>query len=229
MTRHELKRALLSFIAPNRCPFCDRVIGATEYWHEACFMRLKPYEGSDCPEGLDGFSAPCVYKKEAKQAVLRFKNGEHSLSDAFALLIAERLGQTDADVIVPVPSSAASTFIRGFQPAAKLALSLSAIRGIPVKKGLVSRGGVQQKTLRAKQRRINAQIAYHLRRGVSFEGKRVLLVDDICTTGSTLSACAELLRQAGAREVTGAAFAKVVLTRSRERKKYRVVNGGSEN
>ena len=78
--------------------------------------------------------------------------------------------------------------------------------------------------MNAKNRLINAQSAFFLKSGFDFSGKTVVLLDDVCTTGATLSAAAKLLLDAGAEEVIAAVFAKTMSCGNIEltRKKYRL-------
>lgn len=72
----ELRRRAAAFFLPNRCPFCDRIIGVTEFWCAGCYDRLKFVDShGDIPEGLNGFSAVCSYTGRARSAVLRMKDG----------------------------------------------------------------------------------------------------------------------------------------------------------
>lgn len=95
----ELRRRAAAFFLPNRCPFCDRIIGVTEFWCAGCYDRLKFVDShGDIPEGLDGFSAVCSYTGRARSAVLRMKDGWYRYPiDAFAVLIAENAPGTDRD------------------------------------------------------------------------------------------------------------------------------------
>ena len=86
---------------------------------------------------------------------------------------------------------------------------LSEMLGVPVVRALRTRRGAAQKGLGRAGRMRNARRAYVCRPGTDLSGKRVLLVDDIITTGATASACALALLQAGASDVTAAAIAAV--------------------
>lgn len=215
MTRSELGRALLSLLAPNRCPFCGGIVGAFEYWHERCYIALREYDGAEpVPEGLSALTAPYVYEGAVRAALLRYKGGPLGCyAEPFALIMAEHIGRVQADVLVPVPSRFSSTLERGFQPAVRLARRLSRVCGVRCVSALGVRDGAEQKRLRAQARRENAGGAFFVRRPKTVAGKRVLLIDDICTTGSTLSACARILREAGAADVDGAVFAKTLSSR----------------
>lgn len=90
-----------------------------------------------------------------------------------------------------------------------LARRLGAVLGVPVVQALRTRRSAAQKQLGRAGRMQNARTAYACRPGTDLSGKRVLLVDDIITTGATASACALALLQAGASDVTAAAIAAV--------------------
>lgn len=108
--------------------------------------------------------------------------------------------------IVPVPPHQPIPGVPGMP--LLLARRLGAVLGIPVLTPLTARrAGQAQKGLTRTQRLENARDAYACRRGTDLSGQRLLLVDDIITTGATVSACALALLQAGAVEVTAAAVA----------------------
>lgn len=113
------------------------------------------------------------------------------------------------DVAVPVPLHKSRERKRGFNQAAKLARGLSARAGIPVDEGILVR-----------HRRTAAQVGLDVRERVqnvrdaftyvseAAAGKNVLLIDDVCTTGSTLEACAVALQQGGAKSVKAFTLAR---------------------
>ena len=118
----ELRRRAAAFFLPNRCPFCDRIIGVTEFWCAGCYDRLKFWctpcfdnlkmldDPGEIPEGLDGFAAVCAYTGRARSAVLRLKQGYYRYpADAFAVLIAENAAELiqQADIITAIPSTRA--------------------------------------------------------------------------------------------------------------------------
>jgi ComF family protein len=112
-----------------------------------------------------------------------------------------------ADVAVPVPLHPRRLRARGFNQAADLADHL----GLPVLEALRRRRATPSQTdLPAARRHANVRDAFEMRRGRQVAGLRIVLVDDVCTTGATLEACARVLRQAGAREITALTAARVV-------------------
>ncbi len=108
-------------------------------------------------------------------------------------------------VLSYVPRRASSRRKYGVDQARILSEHIGKILGIPVVHALRSRARTPQKKLNAKQRRENAVFVY--RRGADLGGKRVLLVDDIVTTGASMGAAATMLRGIGAKEIVGVCFA----------------------
>ena len=103
-----------------------------------------------------------------------------------------------ADCAVPVPLHRSGRRARGFNQAAELARHLP----VPVRDALERvRATPSQTALPAAKRHANVRNAFRLRRGGSVHGLVVVLVDDVCTTGATLDACARVLLAEGAREV----------------------------
>jgi ComF family protein len=107
------------------------------------------------------------------------------------------------DGLVPVPLHPARRRERGFDQAKRLAAVLSEATGIPVRERLLirTRHTRPQVDLKPSERRENVRGAFALRHPLPRSGVRVLLVDDVYTTGSTLEECARTLRRGGAGEV----------------------------
>ena len=115
-----------------------------------------------------------------------------------------------ADMVVPVPLHHTRRRSRGFNQAEELAQHL----GLPLRRALRrSRATRPQTDLPAAQRHANVRDAFVRARRADVTGLCVLLVDDVCTTGATLEACARVLKQAGARQVRAITAARVVSQR----------------
>lgn len=214
----EIRRAVLSLLLPNRCPFCDRLIGAYEYWcddcyHELPFLRKMP----KAPKQLDGLYSCCEYKESVPLAIRRMKNGHYSYApEAFSVLMTELSGDiTDwIDVVTSVPCSLRRRLELGYDHTAMIAKDISVRRRYPYRRLLkVTKNKREQKRLNYIQRGENARNSYEIIDKKYIEGKNILVVDDVSTTGATLSAVAEKLKAAGASRVYALTFAKVRFSR----------------
>ena len=120
-----------------------------------------------------------------------------------------RLAGQRFDLIVPVPLHPARQRERGFNQAELLALELHQRCGLPLGKVLQrTRYTTTQTQFDRRERMENLRGAFRLRRGCNVQGLRMLLVDDVLTTGSTLSECASVLKKAGALSVHAATAAR---------------------
>ena len=119
--------------------------------------------------------------------------------------------QLTGDVIVPVPLHNSRYRERGYNQAALLAKGLSRLIGTPVNNKTLVRHRITktQMTLNAAERKINVSNAFTCQ-STALRGKKVLLIDDVCTTGATLDACAQALKQAGVCAVYGLTLARAV-------------------
>lgn len=106
--------------------------------------------------------------------------------------------------LVPVPPAPLRWRWRGFDPAEEIAIALSRLTGVPLERCLARRGGPRQVGRRRAQRLADPP-RVRLRRPAP---PLVLLVDDVCTTGATLAACAAALRSGGSREVVALVVAR---------------------
>jgi ComF family protein len=165
-----------------------------------------------CRSGLRGFDA--AYSFGAYEGVLRelihlYKYGRvKTLAWPLSGLLAQALPRDEAfDAAVPVPLYWRRRLQRGFNQAELLARGLSRRTGIPVVRALGRRRPTPaQAGLSNSARRQNVSQAFRAR---NVQGKRILLIDDVMTTGATAASCAAALKQAGARRVSLLTVARV--------------------
>jgi ComF family protein len=117
-----------------------------------------------------------------------------------------------ADVIAPVPLSPQRLRHREYNQSLLLAAHLSRAMNLPLSYGNLIRvkDTEAQTTLTRSARLRNLRRAFHVARPEEFEGKRIYLIDDVMTTGTTLNECAKTLRKAGAGDVYAIALARAV-------------------
>lgn len=162
----------------------------------------------------DEAAAVSFYEEEAKTALLAMKD---SYSMNFGFFAGERLGSwikaqpewQSSDGIVSVPMSRRKRMLRGYNQADVIAKAVSQTTGIPIIKNCIIKrhGFSEQHTLKASDRAKNTES--FIPAGRDLEGMKLILCDDILTTGNTLSRCAEILKMCGAKTVYAAAAATV--------------------
>lgn len=165
----------------------------------------------------DQARAAMVYDEASRPVILAFKHGDRTdmapvLADWLARAGAEVLAE--ADLIVPVPLHWTRLWSRRFNQSAELARHLAKASGKTYAPGLIRRHRrtPPQAGLGAKARAKNMRGAFSVSKGkaAQISGRRVLLIDDVMTTGSTLNACAGVLLWAGAEGVDVLTLARVV-------------------
>lgn len=184
------------------CPVCGRKTAVNEICLE-CKSLAPLYEKG---------TSPLVYDGTARILVTKFKKGSAYLKDYFADLIRDKLiGFPKIDCIVYVPMTAKSERKRGYNQSRLLAHCLSERVSTPVIDGAVLKVAEteEQKTLSRAQRAENLAKCFSVNKKELIKDKRVLVVDDVLTTGATADAMAKRLLTAGARKVYLATVASV--------------------
>lgn len=204
----DLLTALLDLCFPDRCAACGRSAGL---FCVACSRSLRPYPPEAPTPGLDAVCVAWLYEGAVRRAVhaLKYKR-RRRVAAALANALADALAEAPpGEALVPVPLHAGRLAERGFNQSEELARGLGRRWDLPVHAGGLARcrDTGHQADLARRERLTNVAGAF------AWQGKapppaRVLLVDDVLTTGATLAACAEALRAAGAREVRAVALAR---------------------
>jgi competence protein ComFC len=238
LARLEPLRALASLLYPPVCAVCSASVPGNEYLCDECdnkIIRIVPPFCAKCSEPFAGqisgpfscancahrtlhFSAAvAAYRSRGivRRIILDFKYGRqiylrHLVARWLgAALDDERLRSREFDIIVPVPLHPTRERERGFNQAALLAELLGAHRSIQVKPVLERiRYTTTQTVFDRAERMENLRDAFRLRKNADVRGLRVLLIDDVLTTGSTLSECARILKDTGALTVYAATAAR---------------------
>lgn len=227
-------RQLRQLVYPRRCPFCRRVLGFVPVCPD-CAEALKKLErkpsrrlnsGEHYFGSLEGAAAPFVYGDEVRSAILRAKylgeswtavqlgcwvarllfGAEIDLKAGVAVPQQQKALGLEYDQVVPVPSSRRG---RGYNVPALMALPVAQALGLPLEPEALVRihKNSPQASLSMEERLVNIAGAFRAQEPQQVEGKRILLVDDVITTGATASACAQALLDAGAQSVFAIALA----------------------
>lgn len=208
---------VLSLIYPPKCIFCGALLQGEA--HDVCpacmdAIVLDSYPITR-PEGAFFNSAVCAlaYEGNVRKALHRFKfSGKQSYAAPLARVLAFAMAQKgleDFDLIAGVPTNRRNVRRRGYNHADLLARELEKLTAKPYVDALgKGRETAPMFGLKPAQRRANVLGAFNLKcKHQDIEGRRVLLVDDVMTTGSTLSECARILMENGAKAVLCAAVA----------------------
>ena len=208
---------ILDLLFPQKCTFCRKLLRSGESGMcSACAQNL-PYTHGNAKQSGDFFTvcvSPLYYEGIVREALLRFKfRDATTYAGLFGKLIADCIRENlsgSYDLISWVPLSAKRLKKRGYDQAMLLAMAaalelddvavetLNKHTDVPAQSGMGS----------AEKRRANISGSYAASDPDLIAGKRVLLIDDIVTTGSTLSECARTLLGAGAAEVVCATLAR---------------------
>jgi ComF family protein len=168
-----------------------------------------------CRNGLRGFDAAYsfgAYEGALRKLIHLYKYGKvQTLARPLGELLLRALPRDERfDLVVPVPLHWRRRWQRGFNQAELLARLVAARRAIPVTKVLRRvRSTSAQAGLSGTGRRRNVAAAFRCRNSSLMKGRRVLLIDDVMTTGSTAAACALALKRAGASRVALLTVARV--------------------
>ena len=168
-----------------------------------------------CRRGVRSFDAAYsfgFYEDELRELIHLFKYGRvQPLAKPLGRLLALALPRDqEFDVIVPMPLHWRKRWQRGFNQSALLASEIGRRANVPVKSALRRiRPTATQAGLTNAKRRLNVSGAFRAWKRPALTGKRVLLVDDVMTTGATAASCARALKIAGASQVTLLTLARV--------------------
>lgn len=224
----QLKTSLLDLLFPLRCLGCGREGSLLCPSCAESLPRIKQpicrccgtgiRSGTLClsclshPMSIDGIRSVLLFGGTARQAILGLKYRHlKAMAAPLGELLAGflRMYPLPGDVLVPVPLHPRRLRERGYNQAALLAEQTGRLSGLPVAEGWLLRQrdpGTQTRAANAAERRSNVRDAFWCHRELHGEG--VLLIDDVCTTGATLDACASALKSAGAGSVWGLTVAR---------------------
>jgi ComF family protein len=192
------------------CPRCGRPFGSPESLaaspeHECWTCRKDPPD-------FDQALAAGLFEGPLREAIHVYKYRPlMSLGRPLAEWMTERVRKVERlDMVMPVPLHASRLRIRGFNQALLLARVASEAYAVPLAYDNIvrTRPTRPQVELSGKERAVNVSGAFALRRSCDVEGKRVLIVDDVLTTGATMNECSRALRKAGAAAVVALTLAR---------------------
>lgn len=240
----DLRENALDKLFPRRCPLCGAILMPNERVCGGCSDELefinppvckkcgRPIFDCACDDEASYYDrcvSPFVYTKSIRRGMHRFKFSNAPVAADFfakfmAVAVSREYSREHVDIITCVPMHPSDLRKRGYNQAALLARSVADHLDLPVYTNVIakiSQNSVQHSLTRA-ERRKNVGGVYHVVRPNQIAGRTVLICDDIITTGSTLSECARVLKEAGARRVLCVTAAAVVSSAEQNLKKVYV-------
>jgi ComF family protein len=220
--------AALDLLYPPHCALCNRLrsfvcetcansLARARPWRcDACWLPLRGAECANCaehPPSLTRLRSVFRYEGDVRRLVRAFKfGGEFSLGRTLGGYLADcyREYGLESDVVTAVPLTGRRQRARGYNQAILMARETARAIELPMVEALRRRrhSTPQAMSRAAEQRRLNVVDAFEPAKRADVSGLRVLLVDDVATTGATLNACAGVLQAMGAVQVVGLTLAR---------------------
>lgn len=226
-----LGKAVLDFVLPQSCLCCGLSGEALcapcrERWPRVAppycsVCGLPQVDAGACPDCskqdfvLDGLRSVFIFDGQVRASILQFKyRNLRTLARPLAEALSTYLSAhpLPVDMLVPVPLHPRKIRQRGYNQSALLCAELSKMSGLPAAGNILYKRlntPAQASLARAGQRRHNVRDAFAARGSLS-PRPNILLIDDIATTGATLNACAQALREAGAASIWGLTLAREI-------------------
>lgn len=204
----------LKILFPRKCGFCNQRI-KEEYTCQNCKKNLEYicvkeiFKGENFEYGIFAYSYTGLVRKKILE--FKFKNKKYLYKALTEKLVKNlELYQVEIDVVVSVPISWKRYLERGYNQSDLIANYISNKINKPKLKHVLikNKNNLKQSTLKNQERIENVKDVYHVLRKEKLEGKTVLLVDDIVTTGATVEECSKVLKVNGARKVIVATIAR---------------------
>ncbi|MBD5400501.1 ComF family protein [bacterium] len=230
---------VIEFIFPPACPVCGAPVSVHGELCADCFGAFEWIDDPKCPRcgyplvydagpnaqcpvcaagefDLEWLRSACRYEEMSRSVVLPFKHGgriKHARFMSRAMMWALRDVDCDFDIVMPVPLATARLRHRSYNQATLLARPIADVMGVVLDVDSVHRiHRPDMGHLTSKQRHENIRGVFSVVNPDKVKGRKILLVDDVYTSGATLSELRRVLMRAGAKSVCGVTFCRVVRT-----------------
>lgn len=230
---------IIDIVLPPRCLLCGKIISGENGLCAECFSKINfisypickrcgypisnGFEGMNCPNCINNTKSPfsmqramVYYDENTRPLITNFKFRDKTENASFLAkwlyAAGQDIWQQGADLLVPVPLHAKRLRHRKFNQSALMCKELSRLTGIPVEyNSLVRSINTKPQVECSGHTRIsNIKGAFKVTNTKAFEGKRIVIIDDVITTGSTLQECGLEIKKSGASEVNALVVARVI-------------------
>lgn len=218
MQKINVFQPVLQALVPSCCPACMVTLTAPQAalcpacWHALPRWDKTRYPAPPLPEAVDSFHAPYMYEEPVSTLVRRLKfNDMPELALVLGKLMAQCPKPEGADMVLAVPMHKGRLWRRQFNQSQLIAREIATAWQLDAPWHVLQRVRATrtQRGMRASARRRNLKNAFYADADM-VKGKRIVLVDDVWTTGSTAQECAHALKKAGALQVDMLAVCYVV-------------------
>jgi ComF family protein len=226
--------AVIDIIFPKKCINCGRnggylcedclsLVEINPYYYCLCDRPHKLSSPGKCSlcasKNLDGLLSASSFNQELiSKMIHKMKYGYlKEMSLLFAYLILTHLQNVEKDIsgysLVPVPLSDAKKRRRGFNQSEEIAKAIAGATSLPFFPDVLSKikDNKAQAGLNREERMENIKNCFAVKNKDKIENKKILLLDDVYTTGSTMDECARILKESGAKEVIGLSVAREMI------------------
>lgn len=207
-----IKLFIINLLFPNKCPYCSDIIEYNQFACENCKSKFPKEIYFTYAKGGYKCVTPFIYKDIYKKAVhqFKFKNcGSYArqLSYPLSESIIKNYVDESFDFVTCVPMHKKSLKKRGYNQAELLAKECAERLNLPYAETLIKfKENQPQHTLPTAQKAENVKGVYKITDKMLVKGKRILIIDDIITTGHTLGECAKILAEAESKQISCAAI-----------------------
>lgn len=199
---------ILELIFPRKCMFCNEKINE-RYTCGKCLNIIKYYkEWVEKPVDAyyDKLICAMKYSGKPRTQMLKFKfNAAKYLAKGFAEILFQKIIKYDinADLIIPVPISKKRYYERGYNQSELIVKYLSRLIKLEYRNDILIKvkNNNRQSELSENKRKDNVKDTYSIKNAEMIKGKKIILIDDIYTTGSTVNECSKILKKVGASQV----------------------------
>jgi ComF family protein len=219
--------SITDFFLPRFCPSCkSRLTDIEKVICSTCLFKIKRASNDRLHQEygrkfardkiISDFISLFIFEKDKElQAIThqlkyngKFQSGVF-LGKLLASELADKINGWKADLIIPVPLHSLKKAERGFNQSFYIAKGINSILNIPITDNVIKRNRYteSQTTMNLLERKENIRNAFTLRRGKNVEEKNIILLDDVVTTGATISECGRILLEKGASKIYAVSLA----------------------
>jgi len=214
----KLLKDLLGFVYPPYCILCEANLEPkNKLVCEQCWERLETSSTRETYISKQRILALYSYSNDVRTIIhnLKYLNKTHlavNLGSSIGKIIKEDKSIRNWDLLIPIPLHKVKQRSRGFNQSELIVNAIAEVCSIKKDNNILTRHRYtkNQAALPMKERAANVRGAFSVRDNSNIEGKKIILVDDVITTGSTMLECMKVLKEAGAKEVAALSAALVV-------------------